>query len=210
VTSTTTSDAATASSTEAVAGLHLAVSRERDVDHDLLHLADALVRHGVRVTWLSTHRTVTELGPSCSAAIAAEADQDLLAGYLEAILREEHGHVEVLGTGHGGTDSDADERARLAAAARTGRSEGRAVWFPGHDTVGDEITVGDLLATTAIDAVQAMGGVDNGADVVVETRRFLRPRFAGGKLVLNVQPSRGGVLVPFEVPNPTPCCVDHA
>ncbi|MHA3704028.1 hypothetical protein ACXR2U_17810 [Jatrophihabitans sp. YIM 134969] len=208
MTVTPTRDAATVSSSEAVAGLHLAVTRERDVEHDLLHLADALVRNGVPVTWLTTHRTVTELGASCSAAVAAPTDPNLLTGYLDALARDQAGSVDVLGTGR--SDSDADDRARQAAAARAARTEGRAVWFPGHDDVGEEITVGDLLATTAIDVVQAMGGVDASDDVVVQTRGFLRPRFAAGRLVLHVQASRGGVLVPFEVPNPTPCCVDHA
>ena len=196
-------------SLEAVAGLHLAVERERDVEHDLLALAGALTRHGVPVTWLSTHRTVTPLGASCSAAITAATDASLLAGYLDVVARELRDTVRVLATGHVG-DTDADHRAVLAADARTGRREGRAVWFPGHDTVGPEITVGALLTTTAINTVEALGGADTAADVVVHTRGFLRPRFTGGRLVLHTQPARGGVLVPFETPSPTPCCTDHA
>jgi len=29
-------------------------------------------------------------------------------------------------------------------------------------------------------------------------------------MVLHVRPAVGGVVVPFEQPNQTPCCADHA
>ena len=32
---------------------------------------------------------------------------------------------------------------------------------------------------------------------------------ADGTVTLVLRPAVGGVLVPFEQPNPTPCCADH-
>jgi hypothetical protein len=196
-------------SSEAVVGLHLAVPREREVEHELVLLGEALLRHGVDVTWLTTHRTETDLGPACSAAVTATTDADLLAGYLHVVGRELADTVGgfELATRDGG---DAGERASAAAAARSARTEGRAVWFPGHRTVGGQITVAALLDTTAIDAVEVLGAAGADPATVIETRGFVRPRFVADRLVLHVQPARGGVLVPFETPNPTPCCADHA
>lgn len=193
-------DPATAS-TEAVAGLRLATDRERDVDHQLQTVAAGLGRHGVRVTWLTTHRTVTDAGVACTGAVTAATAADLLTGYLYVVTRELADVVDVVAV-------DGDD-ALAAAAARRDRSEGRAVWFPGHDGVGDEITVADLLDRTAVDRVEVLGAGAADGRTVVQTRGFLRPRFVAGQLVLHVQPARGGVLVPFETPSPTPCCVDH-
>lgn len=41
------------------------------------------------------------------------------------------------------------------------------------------------------------------------TRDHVRPQWQDGELVLTLMPAVGGVLVPFEVPDPTPCCADH-
>ncbi|MFE9727753.1 hypothetical protein ACFYQ5_30350 [Streptomyces sp. NPDC005794] len=41
------------------------------------------------------------------------------------------------------------------------------------------------------------------------TREFVRPQWRDGELVLAAMPAVGGTLVPFEVPDPTPCCADH-
>ncbi|MFF3204034.1 hypothetical protein [Streptomyces sp. NPDC002962] len=37
----------------------------------------------------------------------------------------------------------------------------------------------------------------------------VRPLWQSGELVLTAMPVTGGTLVPFEVPEPTPCCADH-
>jgi hypothetical protein len=42
----------------------------------------------------------------------------------------------------------------------------------------------------------------------VELRDHARPRSVDGESVLDAP--AGGTLVPFETPNPTPCCADHA
>jgi hypothetical protein len=65
-----------------------------------------------------------------------------------------------------------------------------------------------VLATT-IDRIDALGGDSPAADALLVTRDFVRPRWQGGELVLHVQPAIGGTWVPFETPNPTPCCATH-
>ncbi|MFJ4620315.1 hypothetical protein [Streptomyces sp. NPDC088812] len=45
-------------------------------------------------------------------------------------------------------------------------------------------------------------------DVRLVTRDHVRPQWHDGEPVLTAMPV-GGTLVPFEVPDPTPCCADH-
>jgi hypothetical protein len=52
------------------------------------------------------------------------------------------------------------------------------------------------------------GGIAEDSDRL-DTRDFVRPQFRDGELVLTATPAVGGVLVPFESRNPTPCCGDH-
>jgi hypothetical protein len=86
---------------------------------------------------------------------------------------------------------------------------GRAFLFPGSEALTGRMQVAELLAATAIERVVALGGRELGADDVLDTQGFVRPTFVGGSLVLQARPGIGGVFVPFEQPNPTPCCADH-
>lgn len=95
------------------------------------------------------------------------------------------------------------EPARAQASEGSG---GRATQFPGVDDLVGELTVGEVLARSSIDRVVQLGGGDADPDAVLVTRSFVRPRLTGGELVLAVQAYRGGQLVPFESPAPTPCC----
>jgi len=103
----------------------------------------------------------------------------------------------VAGLADGGTAVDLDPEG------------GRAVFYPGVDTLVGRVTVGHILASTAIDRIVVLGGGDPSDDQVVETRDFVRPLWSGGVLTLTTQPAWDGLLVPFETPNPTPCCADH-
>ncbi|MGW5639490.1 hypothetical protein ACWEWQ_32575, partial [Streptomyces sp. NPDC003832] len=59
-------------------------------------------------------------------------------------------------------------------------------------------------------AVGAMGAADPPAPSArLTTREHVRPHWQSGTLVLTAMPAAGGTLVPFEVPEPTPCCADH-
>ena len=102
-------------------------------------------------------------------------------------------------------------RVTLTAAviAHTNRTSGRAVVFPGSSLITGTVSVGEVLDRSAIDRVRVLAGgsADRAARLV--TRDFLRPRWTGGELVLDVQPAVGGTLVPFETPTPTPCCAEH-
>jgi hypothetical protein len=98
---------------------------------------------------------------------------------------------------------------RLLAAHVTGRS-GRAFVFPGMAALDRIVTVGRLLTESAVDDVVTLGGdVARTADRI-DTQNHLRPEFSAGRLVLRTRPAVGVDLVPFEQPNPTPCCPDHS
>jgi hypothetical protein len=106
----------------------------------------------------------------------------------------------------------AAQAAALAAAEHTRKDAGRAVRYPGAELLTGTLTVADLLARSAIDHVVMVGapsgeGPDPATPVL--TRDHVRPEWRGGALVLPLTPAPGGLLAPFEVPNPTPCCADH-
>jgi hypothetical protein len=89
------------------------------------------------------------------------------------------------------------------------------VVYPGVDRLTGTVTVADLLGLTAIDRITVVGqpsthaqGPDPATPVL--TRDHVRPDWQDGQLTLVVLPAAGGVLAPFEVPDPTPCCADHA
>jgi hypothetical protein len=88
---------------------------------------------------------------------------------------------------------------------------GRAVLFPGAATLTGTVTIADLLSDTAIDRVTVLGTPGQPApDTRLVTRDHVRPQWTpSGELVLTAMPAAGGTLVPFEVPDPTPCCADH-
>ncbi|MEU9069375.1 hypothetical protein AB0D60_21125 [Streptomyces sp. NPDC048306] len=87
---------------------------------------------------------------------------------------------------------------------------GRAVLFPGADALTGTLTLAELLARSAIDRVTVLGtpGEPDPRTLLV-TREHVRPHWQDGRLVLAAMPAAGGTLVPFEDPDPTPCCADH-
>ncbi|WP_461079579.1 hypothetical protein [Streptomyces deserti] len=87
---------------------------------------------------------------------------------------------------------------------------GRAVLYPGVASLTGTLTVADVLARSAIDRVTVLGAQDRPAPGTrLVTRGHVRPVWHDGALVLAAMPAAGGALVPFEVPDPTPCCADH-
>ena len=108
------------------------------------------------------------------------------------------------------SDDDAAAGSRLAVSEALTGCGGRAVLFPGSVALTGAVTVGEVLARSAVDRVVDLTGTDIDADVTVRTRDFVRPRHVGRRLELTVQPARGGMVVPFEDPDPTPCCAVHA
>jgi hypothetical protein len=72
------------------------------------------------------------------------------------------------------------------------------------------MTVRDLLAASAIDAVEVLGGPPADPDSVLDTRDFVRPRWSDGRLVLIATPAPDGRIAPFEVPPAAPTTDDAA
>ncbi|XVV14214.1 hypothetical protein ACQP2X_07675 [Actinoplanes sp. CA-131856] len=98
---------------------------------------------------------------------------------------------------------------QAAADAASSGKFGRAVIFQGSDQLVGRLTVSEILKISAIDRVEVLGsGVASDGDIV-DTRDFVRPQYRNGELVLTTTPAVGGVLVPFETRDPTPCCADH-
>ncbi|MFE4699900.1 hypothetical protein ACFRIC_22795 [Streptomyces sp. NPDC056738] len=97
-----------------------------------------------------------------------------------------------------------------AAAEHGTRTGGRAVLYPGSGAVTGVLTVGRLLEVSAVDRVTVLGSPEGAApEAELVTRDHVRPEWREGRLVLATMPAAGGALVPFEVPDPTPCCADH-
>ena len=86
---------------------------------------------------------------------------------------------------------------------------GRAVVFPGSELLVGTLSVASVIALSAIDRVEVLGSGPAAADTLIETDDFVRPQFIGDELVLVTTPAVGGVLVPFECRDPTPCCAGH-
>ncbi|MEU9889234.1 hypothetical protein [Sphaerisporangium sp. NPDC051011] len=106
---------------------------------------------------------------------------------------------------------DLAEGAALAAAEHAGRSGGRLVVYPGHAELTGTLSVSEVLARSAIDQVAVLAQAEEPpSDAPVATQDFVRPQWRDGRAVLLTMPARGGLLMPAEVPNPTPCCADHS
>lgn len=98
--------------------------------------------------------------------------------------------------------------AGLAAAEHAARSSGRLARFPGRSEVERVLTVGDLLAGSAVEEVSALAGTTLTDDTTLDLREWARPVWRDGRAVLVVQVARGG-LVPFESRHQIACCSDH-
>jgi hypothetical protein len=105
--------------------------------------------------------------------------------------------------------------AELTGAAADARAEhaerraGRAVLYPGVDRLVGELTVAELLAMSAIEAVTVLGGPQPEPADVIGTRDFVRPQWIDGRLVLMATPVEPGRIAPFEIPDPVACCTFH-
>ncbi len=137
-------------------------------------------------------------GAATAAAVAAAFDRTVLQVLL---LADDAVTVST---------TDAPSAARLAVTEALTRTGGRAVLFPGSTRLPGRVTVAEVLDRTAIDTIRGVGGVTVAGADTIWTRNFLRPVYAHGQLVLEVQAAAGGVLVGFEDPAPTACCAAHS
>ena len=102
--------------------------------------------------------------------------------------------------------ADSSAAASAAVADHAAGRAGRAFWFPGVRDLTGTMRVTDLLSSSAIDEVRVMGAAPPDPETKIDTRAFVRPQWLDGSLVLMATPAPGGLIAPFEVPNPTPCC----
>ena len=108
--------------------------------------------------------------------------------------------------------ADPEGPATKAVRQHTDGTGGRAVRYPGVESLVGSLRVGEVLAGTAIERVLVMGLPDRpeaAPDAILDTRSFVRPQWMDGRLTLLAMPTPDGHIAPFEVPNPTPCCADH-
>ncbi|MEV5751485.1 hypothetical protein AB0L00_26990 [Actinoallomurus sp. NPDC052308] len=112
--------------------------------------------------------------------------------------------------GHRRGPAELAEAAAEAAREHAERSAGRAVVFPGAETLTGSLSVRDVLTASAIDEVVVLGGGRPDPAERLDTRGHIRPEWRAGLLTLAAMPGGKNVLVPFEVADPTPCCADHA
>ncbi len=181
--------------TAVVAGTVLGVvpAADRVPDAHLVAAVDgALAGSGHAARRISTH--VDRTGPVAATAVALElVPADPAPEVLDALAAALGGPVA--GTG-------------LAVEQARERSDGRCVRFGGQDGLTGDRTAGELVAVTDVDEVVGVGRTV-GPDDVVATAGFLRPRYAGGRTVLMVEPVAGGRFRPVEVESPHRCCGGH-
>ncbi|MBP2704549.1 hypothetical protein JOL79_12060 [Microbispora sp. RL4-1S] len=147
---------------------------------------------------------------ACSVAVPGPVDLAGLTITLTTTLTTAlpAGVSAALADARTGPDS---EGAALAAAEHAGRTSGRIALFPGRSALVGTLTVGDLLARSAVERVLVLAQPDPPAPgAAVDTRDHVRPVWRDTVMTLLTMPAAGGLLVPAEVPDPTPCCADHA
>ncbi|MFF7468566.1 hypothetical protein [Streptomyces sp. NPDC008092] len=195
-----------ASGVRPVIGVDAGTATLREADHLIHRLLDRLAApEGV---FACTHllRTDERRGTTVSLAVPGP-DADAVWQELVGMLPKDTG-LALADRAHGPDDAVAG--ARLAAAAPP--ASGRAVAYPGAAHLTGTVTVADLLDRTAVERLVVLGAPDArlapGTEVL--TQDHVRPEWRDGVLTLALVPAAGGRLAPFEVPNPTPCCVDHA
>jgi hypothetical protein len=164
------------------------------------HATDREAEH-----WLTDHLPAALAGPGLVACT-----HNVPAPYPHVALSFEVASLEVAA---GAVPPETDPALRVAAdeaaARHRNRVSGRAVIYPGVGALTGTLPVAEILELSAIARVTVLGGGDADPDAAVETRDFVRPLFRSGALELVLVPVVGGRLAPFEVPDPTPCCVDH-
>jgi hypothetical protein len=104
---------------------------------------------------------------------------------------------------------DAQPALEAAAAQAAAGTSGRAVIFPGVENLVGTLSIADVLALSAIEKIEVLGGEIPDPEALLETTDFVRPQYRAGQLILTAMPAMGGRLVPFETRTPTPCCAAH-
>ncbi|GGN95590.1 hypothetical protein GCM10011579_096190 [Streptomyces albiflavescens] len=176
----------------------------READHLLRGLAVEL--GAAEDVWGCTHHVRDGGRPHTALSFAVPSERAARAA-VRRLAEREFG-VALGAERHGPADLAAG--AARAAAEHAERTGGRAVLYPGAEALTGTVTVARLLAGSAVDRVAVLGAPDGPEpERRIVTRDHVRPEWREGQLVLTTMPAAGGTLVPFEVPEPTPCCADH-
>ena len=182
----------------------------------LVHLLDGVLPAAAADYVASTHLVAgapahTAVAASWSSAEAAMPAVDEVLGHLAAGLDGTR-ELAVVVLGEDGTVSrgpaDLVEGALRAGAEHRSRSAGRLARYPGRADVERRCTVADVLALSAIDAVEALAGTTVEPRTALDLSEWARPTWQRGRAVLLVQAGRSA-LVPFESRHQIPCCSDH-
>ena len=168
-----------------VVGIDVLTATVPDADHLARRLTDAL---GPAAIAVATHLC------ACRAPQHVALSVELAPGEQAAAVRET-------------TGADVAAGGAAAAAAHLARTGGRLVHYPGQPQLRGTVTVAHALRV--VDRVVLLGGREPLPETPLVTRDFVRPVLTDGLCVLTVDPAVGGTVVPFETPNPTPCCRDH-
>ncbi|MFF4896321.1 hypothetical protein [Streptomyces sp. NPDC001068] len=186
-----------------VIGVDAGTATLREADHLIHELLDrpALSEDVFACTHL--HRGDERRGTAVSLVVP---DPDTAWRELRAALPEGAGLV--LGELTHGPDAAVDSARRAAAAPP---ASGRAVVYPGVRHLTGTVTAGAVLDGTAVERLVVLGApaAELPREARILTQDHVRPEWREGVLTLVLVPAAGGLLAPFEVPNPTPCCADH-
>jgi hypothetical protein len=82
-------------------------------------------------------------------------------------------------------------------ALRSTGNDGRFIDLPGIRDVARHLSVGEILASTAVDRVVDADGNELGSDVPIDTRDWIRPTLVDGRAVFSVV-REDGAWVPLE------------
>jgi len=175
-------------------------------DHLLYDLLDAMDQPVVACTHMVSGGDRPHVAVSLtSTADLAQPVRDHLAGQNVglAITRPGASEPELAGP------SQLVRGAYVAAVEAALGTAGRAVRWPGHELGHGILPAAELRTRCNIDHLEAVGGQPVADDAMVDTCDFLRPLRRDGRLVLQLQPAAGNVLIPFELQHQQQCCADH-
>ncbi|GAB3403987.1 hypothetical protein [Flindersiella endophytica] len=180
-------------------GLDPGATTVRDAEHVLHELLEGGLG-GPRSELVACTHLIRDGNPHVALSLAAMGEVDVAA------LPGEFG---LAGAGDRRGPATLADGAAAALAEQEARSGGRAVIYPGVETLTGSLPVWKLLAASAIEEVMVVGGPPCAPDTVVHTRDFVRPAWRLGKLVLATTPAADGGIAPFEIPNPGGCYCEH-
>ncbi|RSM91517.1 hypothetical protein DMH04_00475 [Kibdelosporangium aridum] len=144
--------------------------------------------------------------PHVACSLRLPADQ--VAGMLEVLAAQDR-PIGISGAGHESGPRELVAGAAIAAGRHAARTSGRAVIYPGVKGLIGDVTAMKLVATSYIDRILVLPGRSSpDPSTTVITRDHVRPEWINGVLTLVTTPAGPGMVTPFELPDPTPCCGD--